>query len=138
MFDTPRVLSFASTAVLALALSAASLRAGDFPGVDALAARRVPWMRHAVSFARLPAGGSTAGRFELRTRDGRLEVRATDASAAAMGLGWYLKYYCHRPIAHAFFARRRLLPGLRIATSCRSSTSGRSKTAGQCSSLWSS
>ena len=87
-------------AVLALALSAASLRAGDFPGVDALAARRVPWMRHAVSFARLPAGGSTAGRFELRTRDGRLEVRATDASAAAMGLGWYLKYYCHRSMSH--------------------------------------
>ena len=89
----------ATAGILLLAAALAPrLAAGDFPGVESLAARRVPWIARKVAFSRMD--GPAAGAFELRAAGGRLEVRATDASAAAMGLGWYLKYSCHRSISH--------------------------------------
>jgi len=72
-------------------------KAGDFPGAEALAARRVPWLAGHVRFERMPGA---AGSFELRTESGGLLVRASDPGAAAAGLGWYLKYSCHRSMSH--------------------------------------
>ena len=84
--------------LLCLATACARGVSGDFPGVDDLVARRVPWLRGHVRFERMkPSSGSA---FELRTRHGALVVSATDASAAAEGLGWYLKYSCHRSMSH--------------------------------------
>jgi alpha-N-acetylglucosaminidase len=87
-----------ATFLFLLAILAARLGAGEFPGVEALAARRVPWLRGHVRFERLDHPGGAA--FELRTEKGALVVAATDASAAAEGLGWYLKYSCHRSMSH--------------------------------------
>ena len=84
--------------LLALATASARGVSGDFPGVEDLVARRVPWLRGHVRFERLKAAAGSA--FELRTHRGSLVVSATDPSAAAEGLGWYLKYACHRSMSH--------------------------------------
>lgn len=83
---------------LLLMLLPLGLLAGDFSGPEGLVARRVPWLRGHVRFERL-AGASGEG-FVLRTEEGRLVVQASGANAAAVGLGWYLKYYCHRSMSH--------------------------------------
>ena len=86
--------------IIALLLVLPSLRllAGDFPGVEDLAARRVPWLAGRASFEKLE--GVTGDAFELRTVNGRLVVLASNANSAAVGLGWYLKYSCHRSMSH--------------------------------------
>lgn len=75
-----------------------ALSAGQFTGVEDLVARRVPWLLNHVRFEML--GGATGDAFELRTEGGRLVIRASNANAAATGLGWYLKYFCHRSMSH--------------------------------------
>src|SRR5271155_3600201 len=84
----------------ALLLAALPLRlpSADFAGPEGLVARRVPWLRDRVRFEALT--NATGDAFELRTEAGRLVVRATDANAAAEGLGWFLKYSCHRSTSH--------------------------------------
>jgi alpha-N-acetylglucosaminidase len=75
-----------------------ALRAGPFTGVEDLVARRVPWLQGHVRFESL--AGATGDAFELRTDGGLLVIRASSANAAAAGLGWYLKYSCHRSMSH--------------------------------------
>ena len=72
---------------------------GDFPAVADLVQRVAPWLAPKLVFARISAqrGDSV---FELRTENGKLIIRASDISSAAVGLNWYLKYYCHRSISH--------------------------------------
>jgi alpha-N-acetylglucosaminidase len=82
---------------LAILLPAAAL-AGEFSGTEALIARRVPWLRDRVRFEAL--AGATADAFELQTVEGKLVIRASGPNAAAAGLGWYLKYSCHRSMSH--------------------------------------
>ncbi|HXP61202.1 MAG TPA: alpha-N-acetylglucosaminidase TIM-barrel domain-containing protein [Dongiaceae bacterium] len=74
------------------------LSAGQFTGTEDLVARRVPWMRDHVRFERL--AGAAGDAFELSTEGGQLVIRASSANAAAAGLGWYLKYSCHRSMSH--------------------------------------
>ena len=37
--------------------------------------------------------------FDLRTEGGKLVIRASDPSSAAMGLNYYLRYYRHRSMS---------------------------------------
>ncbi len=74
------------------------LLAPSFSGVEALVARRVPWLQGHVRFERLRDASGDA--FELSTEGGGLVIRGSTANAAAAGLGWYLKYFCHRSISH--------------------------------------
>ncbi|HMD61801.1 MAG TPA: alpha-N-acetylglucosaminidase TIM-barrel domain-containing protein, partial [Opitutaceae bacterium] len=83
---------------LLLALLPLPLLSGEFSGVEDLVARRVPWLRDRVRFERL--AGAPLDAFELRTDGGGLVVRASGSNAAAAGLGWYLKYSCHRSMSH--------------------------------------
>lgn len=76
----------------------AALFAGQFSGVEDLVARRVPWIRDSLRFERLE--GASGDAFELKTTGGHLVIGASDSIAAAAGLGWYLKYYCHRSMSH--------------------------------------
>ena len=85
-------------ALLLLAALPAAVFAGEFPGAEGLVARRVPWMEGRVRFERL--AGAAGDAFELRTADGGLVVAASGPNAAAAGLGWYLKYSCHRSMSH--------------------------------------
>jgi alpha-N-acetylglucosaminidase len=83
---------------LLLAALPAALPAGEFSGAQDLVARRVPWLEGHVRFEKLAdAAGDT---FEIRTEAGGLVVAATGPNAAAAGLGWYLKYSCHRSMSH--------------------------------------
>jgi alpha-N-acetylglucosaminidase len=51
-----------------------------------------------VRFEKLTGESSDA--FRLGMEDGTLIVRASSPGAAAAGLGWYLKYDCHRSMSH--------------------------------------
>jgi|GEM_PF-34692 len=70
-----------------------------FEGVRKLALRRAPWLADHLMLTTLDKGAGKE-RFELSTRDGNVHLAATGANAAAEGLGWYLKYYCHRSMSH--------------------------------------
>jgi alpha-N-acetylglucosaminidase len=83
---------------LLLAAFSTAVTAGEFTGVQDLVARRVPWLADEVRFEELP--GASGDTFELETVGGRLVVRASGPNAAAAGLGWYLKYSCHRSMSH--------------------------------------
>ncbi|HEY5080282.1 MAG TPA: alpha-N-acetylglucosaminidase [Opitutaceae bacterium] len=83
---------------LLLALLAPRLLADPFEGVRDLVARRVPWLSEHVRFERLETRAREA--FEISTAAGGVLIRATGASAATEGLGWYLKYSCHRSMSH--------------------------------------
>lgn len=98
-----------------IVLFALTSRAADFPGVRALVQRRVPWLdKHLilkkVSFSKdqLEKKQGTSGKepgatrdaFTLRSVNGKILVEASTASAAAFGVHWYLKYYCHRSMSH--------------------------------------
>jgi alpha-N-acetylglucosaminidase len=83
---------------LVLAVLPLRLLAGDFSGVEGLVARRAPWLRDRVRFERLAEAPGDA--FELRSDRGTVVVRASGPNAAAAGVGWYLKYYCHRSMSH--------------------------------------
>src|SRR5580692_7198848 len=83
---------------LLLAALPAALRAGEFSGAESLVARRVPWLLGHVRFEKLEGAGADA--FELRPDGAGVVVAASGPNAAAAGLGWYLKYYCHRSMSH--------------------------------------
>ena len=71
-----------------------------FPGVKALALRRVPWLSPHLIFDSLE---KSAGKeeFEISTdKSGLVKIAASGPNAAAVGLSWYLKYYCHRSMSH--------------------------------------
>jgi alpha-N-acetylglucosaminidase len=97
--------------------------AGLAPVVE-LAHRVVPWMDGKLEVIRIQkqhgedrfelateiaSGTNRAASFPGQTRSAResarptqikLVIRATDAVSAAMGLNYYLKYYCHRSLSH--------------------------------------
>lgn len=79
-----------------------SVWAGDFEGVQALAERRVSWLAGHLVFRRTGSAArqGMADRFVLRSEDEKIVIEATNANAAAEGLNWYLKYYCHRSMSH--------------------------------------
>jgi len=85
--------------VILLMVTAVSSYAADFPGVRALAARRVPWLEKSLTLQQIPAEKGKEV-FELRTSGNKLIIRASTTSAAAEGLNWYLKYYCNRSMSH--------------------------------------
>jgi hypothetical protein len=71
-----------------------ALCAGRFSGAKGLAARCVPWMRDSVRFEHIDSANRDV--FELKTASDFLVIRASNSNAAAEGLGWHLRYYCHR------------------------------------------
>jgi alpha-N-acetylglucosaminidase len=84
--------------VLLLFLSLKSI-GGTFDPVRELAERRVPWLaRHLLFEKRASVHGMET--FELSSKGDKVLIAASDANAAAMGLNWYLQYYCHRSMSH--------------------------------------
>src|SRR5687767_6898269 len=76
-----------------------TVQAGNFDGVTQLAKRRVPWLVNHLVFTKLNTSNSQEA-FELKTQNGKVTIAATGPNAAAVGLNWYLKYYCHRSMSH--------------------------------------
>lgn len=75
------------------------LFAGDFDAVKELIHRRVPWLDRRVVFEKINNENSNDV-FELVTKNKQVVIKASGANAAAVGLNWYLKYYCHRSMSH--------------------------------------
>ena len=75
------------------------LFAGDFDAVKELIHRRVPWLDKHVVFEKINNENSNDV-FELMTKNRQVVIKASGANAAAVGLNWYLKYYCHRSMSH--------------------------------------
>ncbi len=94
-------LLFVATHVLAdsAGTPSAPQRNGDLQAVADLAHRVAPWIGSKLVLEYIPP---EQGRnvFELESANGNLIIRASDTPSAAMGLNWYLKYYCCRSISH--------------------------------------
>ena len=78
---------------------ATSRSAAELNSVAELARRVVPWMADKLLLIHIPKEQGQDV-FDLRTEGGKLVIRASDPSSAAMGLNYYLKYYCHRSMSH--------------------------------------
>ncbi|PSL47836.1 alpha-N-acetylglucosaminidase [Chitinophaga niastensis] len=76
-----------------------SVSAQDFPAVQQLAQRRVPWLASSLVLKGIPAENGKDV-FEISTPGKQVYISASSSSAAAAGLNWYLKYYCHRSMSH--------------------------------------
>lgn len=75
----------------------ASCNGSDYPGVQELVDRRVPWLADKVVFQQKQTPDNE---FTLREKNGKLLIEASSPNTAAVGLNWYLKYYCHRSMSH--------------------------------------
>lgn len=73
---------------------------GVFDPVKDLVKRRVPWLQSHLSFEKISSGKEGRDRFTLSSRGEKIIIAASDVSAAAEGLNWYLEYYCHRSMSH--------------------------------------
>ncbi len=67
--------------------------------VKELAAREVPWLLPYLQFEAIHREDGKDV-FILSSQNGKLKIAASDVNAAAKGLGWYLKNYCHRSMSH--------------------------------------
>ncbi|KIA95390.1 alpha-N-acetylglucosaminidase [Pedobacter kyungheensis] len=75
------------------------VKAQVFSPVKEIAARRVPWLVSSLTFSNIPAQDGKDV-FELSTKNNKINIAASNANAAAEGLGWYLRYYCKRSLSH--------------------------------------
>jgi alpha-N-acetylglucosaminidase len=85
--------------IFAAMLSAAGCTRSDFPGVEELVERRVPWLADRVELREIENGGGGES-FTLKAEGGKLIVEATSANTAAVGVNRYLEEYCHRSMSH--------------------------------------
>ncbi|GAO43076.1 alpha-N-acetylglucosaminidase [Flavihumibacter petaseus] len=83
--------------VIPVLIAPCILRADEWEGVRGIISRRVPWLKDYILFEKLPAGEEG---FSLEPAGKKVRIRATDPNAAAVGLNWYLKQYCHRSMSH--------------------------------------
>ncbi|KIA96535.1 hypothetical protein OC25_01965 [Pedobacter kyungheensis] len=83
---------------LILLLSPLALWAQSFAPVQELIKRRTPWLSGHVIFK--PLKSSQLDRFEMKSAGDKLIISASGPNAAAVGLNWYLKYYCNRSMSH--------------------------------------
>ncbi|MEP7319582.1 MAG: alpha-N-acetylglucosaminidase [Panacibacter sp.] len=82
-----------------LLLLPVQLFAGDFDAVKELIRRRVSWLDKHVVFEKINSADANDV-FELQTKNKQLVIKANNPNAAAVGLNWYLKNYCHRSMSH--------------------------------------
>jgi len=74
-------------------------KAQVYQSVKEIAARRTPWLVSSLTFSNIPPQDGKDV-FELSTQNNKVHIAASNANAAAEGLGWYLKYYCKRSLSH--------------------------------------
>lgn len=85
--------------LLALSLVVLTYGCGsEFDGVKQLAERRVPWLGDKLVFEKIESDSSE--QFTLSAKGDKVVIGATNPNAAAVGLNWYLKYYCNRSMSH--------------------------------------
>lgn len=85
--------------LLLILMCAIPLKAQYYESVKKVAERRVPWLAPSLEFSVIPADqGSDV--FELSTKNNKVQIAASNKSAAAAGLNWYLKNYCNRSMSH--------------------------------------
>lgn len=85
-------------ACLLLLLLPLQLFAQQFEPVKALVKRRAPWLSDHIVFK--PLISTNKEIVELQTIKNKLVISASGVNAAAVGVNWYLKYYCNRSISH--------------------------------------
>ena len=86
-------------ATFAITIVSQSMQAVDFSPVEQLVKRQIPWLEGHIEFAAMnPVNNQET--FELSSVSNKILVRASGVNAAAMGVNWYLKHYCHRSQSH--------------------------------------
>jgi len=83
---------------LILLLFPLNLLAQQFKPLENLVKRRAPWLENQVVFKSINTGKKDL--VELHSIANKVVISASGPNAAAVGLNWYLKYYCHRSMSH--------------------------------------
>jgi len=83
---------------LILLLLPLNLLAQQFKPVQDLIKRRLPWLENRVVFQAIDSSQNDL--IELKSIGDKVVIGASGPNAAAVGLNWYLKYYCHRSMSH--------------------------------------
>jgi alpha-N-acetylglucosaminidase len=76
-----------------------SIQAQYYNSIYKLTERRAPWLRSHLILSTIPSENGKDV-FEIKTKNGKVCLAASNANSAAFGLNWYLKYYCHRSMSH--------------------------------------
>ena len=87
------LLSFLCVVTVTLSIFAAAPATPE-QATAAMAKRLLGRASDGIRFQQIPAEGGHDV-FELESRDGKIVVRGNSALSLAVGLNWYLKYYCH-------------------------------------------
>lgn len=93
------MIRYRSLILFVLMLAGLTAKTAPYEEVKGIASRRFPWLAKALVFQVIPAEDGKEV-FELSSVKGKVVVAASTANAAAEGLNWYLKYYCHRSMSH--------------------------------------
>ena len=83
-----RIFAFALSLVLTL-----GVMADDLTAFNGLVGRLLPNLSSQIEGKKLPAK-KTGDYFQLSTENGKLIVAGNNANSMAVGLNYYLKYYC--------------------------------------------
>jgi len=75
-----------------------SIKAGDVEVFNGLVGRLLPNLQQKIEAKQLPAK-TTGDYFTLQTKRGKLIVGGNNANSMAVGLNYYLKYYCNTTVS---------------------------------------
>ncbi|ALL06091.1 alpha-N-acetylglucosaminidase [Pedobacter sp. PACM 27299] len=93
------MIRYRSLMLFLLMLAGLTAKTAPYEEVKGIASRRFSWLAKALVFQVVPAENGKEI-FELSSEKGKVIIAASTANAAAEGLNWYLKYYCHRSMSH--------------------------------------
>jgi alpha-N-acetylglucosaminidase len=82
-----RILTFVMACMLSIGIFA-----DDVSTFKGLVARLLPDFSSSIIAKKLPSGSEDY--FRISSQDGKIEIAGNNANSMAVGLNYYLKYYC--------------------------------------------
>lgn len=87
-----RILTFVMACMLSIGIFA-----DDVSTFKGLVARLLPDFSSSIIAKKLPSGSEDY--FRISSQDGKIEIAGNNANSMAVGLNYYLKYYCHTTVS---------------------------------------
>ena len=90
--DMKRILTFVVACMLSIGIFA-----DDVSTFKGLVSRLLPNLSSSIIAKKLPSGSEDY--FQISSQDGKIEIAGNNANSMAVGLNYYLKYYCHTTVS---------------------------------------
>jgi len=87
-----RILTFVVACMLSIGIFA-----DDVSTFKGLVSRLLPNLSSSIIAKKLPSGSEDY--FQISSQDGKIEIAGNNANSMAVGLNYYLKYYCHTTVS---------------------------------------